>query len=92
MTSLVIVHLGGEYKTVEVISASNTRLTIRWPMAGCYDLIVSTNRFVTKSMMFWRAADIQAMQDVWQFLRFPPNRQASAMDESIIRHIRGMPK
>lgn len=89
--TIELIHLGGERKKVPVVSASNTRLTIRWDMAGVYDLIVSKNRFVTKSMMYWKAADVDAMRDVWQLFRFP-DKDVSALEESIIRHVRGMPK
>jgi hypothetical protein len=84
-----LIHLGGERRVVPVISTTNTRITILWGMCGGYDLILSKNQFVLKSMMMWKAADIIKVLDVWQAMRFPG--ETNEFDRSVIAHMRSMP-
>jgi hypothetical protein len=89
MEEIELIHLGGERRLVPVIATTNTRITIKWGMAGTYDLVLSKNKFVQKSMMMWKAANIAAVLDVWQRMRFPG--ETSDFEKSVIRHMRSMP-
>lgn len=62
---ILLKHLGGTTQLVDVIDHKKYRLTIKWGMAGTYDLLLKTNKLIRAPM--WSANDIkEAWQIFWQ--------------------------
>lgn len=107
--TIVLKHVGGERKTVpvEYVSPNLTYLTVRWDLAGQYDLNLSVNvltprsapgqargkaKWYKKDKPLWKAEDIAAVRKMaGEYLNAKRGNPVAERDASIARHIATMP-
>ena len=109
MFNIVLKHVGGETRTVpvEYVSPNLTYVTVRWGLAGIYDLNLSVNvltprsavgqpkgkaKWYKKDKPLWRAEDITAVRKMAKdYIAAKAGRPRAEADAAIERHMANMP-
>ncbi len=99
---IVLKHIGGERKTVEVeyVPPSGTYLSIRWGQSGIYDLNLAKNVLTARSQKaqrkgkaHWSAEDINAVRKMpAEYLAEKAGRPKAEADAAYERHVANMPR
>lgn len=107
--SIVLRHVGGERKTVpvEYVSPNLAYLTIRWELAGLYDLNLAVNvltacsaqaqtkgkaKWYKKSKPQWRAEDISAVRKMaHDYVHAKRGNTAAEREAAYKKHVENMP-
>jgi hypothetical protein len=103
--TIVLIHPNGEGRTVPVEHVTETYVTIRWGLAGIYDLNLKDNTLTPRSRMGqtkgkakwykkenpeWRAANIETVRAMArEYLRGEAEQKSR---EAMDRHLRTMPR
>jgi hypothetical protein len=103
--TIVLIHPNGEGRTVPVEHVTETYVTIRWGLAGIYDLNLKDNVLTQRSRMGqtkgkakwykkdnpeWRAANIETVRTmVREYLMGEADRKLA---DDMARHARTMPR
>ncbi len=107
--NIVLKHISGERKTVavEYVSPNLTYLTVRWDLAGLYDLNLSVNvltprsapgqpkgkaKWYKKDKPLWKAEDLAAVRKMaGNYLKEKRGNPADETAAAIKRHEASMP-
>jgi hypothetical protein len=108
--SIVLKHINGERKTVpvEYVSPNLTYLTIRWDLAGLYDLNLTVNvltprsapgqskgkaKWYKKDKPQWKAEDLATLRKMASdYLKAKRGNPADETAAAVKRHVESMPE
>ena len=109
MFSIVLKHPGGERKTVSVeyVAPNLSYVTIRWDLAGIYDLNLKVNvltprnvesqpkgkaKWYKKDKPLWKAEDIAAVRKAASdWMKAKQGNPKAEVEKAIKRHVETMP-
>jgi hypothetical protein len=98
--SIVLVHVGGDRRSVPVEHIANTYVSVRWGQSGIYDLNLAKNVLTARSQKaqrkgkaHWKAEDIHAVRKMVEhyFREKRGNLQREAL-ENDKKHVENMPQ
>jgi hypothetical protein len=95
LETVEIVHPSGERRVLTVDGVTRVCVTLRWPLAGHYDLYLKENVLLARSVLArkrgkceWRAVDIRGVRDAVRKMLDPDWEKRAEM---IRKHESSMP-